>query len=211
MPLLRPRHFLPARACLTRCVPRRWHPRGTTEGPRWVPEVDRVTRCGWVTCGAVLCIVYLTTVFSCAYCSRNSSTVSSSTSARHGGHKELIWPGMVLFQSGLPSSADIPAFCFPNISFPVCPESRRNGLEGVRMTLTLQILSGGGCPWRARDNRLASAAGKHHDSEVMSNGAVPGILWIAGEDEPAFIPCCRISRDDCRQGRERWSRYPVAE
>ena len=100
----------------------------------------------------------------------------SPTSARHGGQKELIWPGMALFQSGLPSSADIPAFCFPNISFPVCPESRRNGLEGVRMTLTLQILSGGGCPWQARRNRLASAAGKQDDSGVHHATAANGKL-----------------------------------
>src|ERR1019366_60371 len=68
---------------------------------------------------------------------------------------------------------------------PVCPGSRRNGLQRVQTRAAIQIPSGGGCPWQARENRLASAAGNHHDSEGMSNGAAPGTLWIAGEDEPA--------------------------
>jgi hypothetical protein len=45
----------------------------------------------------------------------------------------------------------------------------------------------------------------------MRNGAAPGILWTAREDELAFVRRCRISRDDCRQPMEGCSRYPVAE
>ena len=64
----------------------------TTEEPPCIPEVDRVTLCGWATCEAVLCILFLTPAFSCAYCSRNPNTMSSSTSATHGCP---LWDGAI--------------------------------------------------------------------------------------------------------------------
>src|ERR1035441_9423048 len=74
------------------CVPKRRYPGESTEGPRCISEVDRVTLCGWAACEAVLCILCLTPAFSCAYCSRNPNTMSSSTSATHGCP---LWDGAI--------------------------------------------------------------------------------------------------------------------
>jgi hypothetical protein len=68
------------------------------------------------------------------------------------------------------------------------------GLEGVRTTPAIQIPSGGGCPWQARKNRLASAAGKQDDSGMhhatAANGnqdlsAAPALLAGPGAMEDA--------------------------
>src|ERR1035438_10136999 len=71
-------------------------------------------------------------------------------------------------QAALQGLTLLPAGCIRNPPGrgPKRSGSRRDGLGGLRTPPIIQIPPGGGCPWQARENRLASAAGKQDDSGV---------------------------------------------